>query len=112
MFNSRPSTGGSARTSTPAITHCTVPTTTSATPPASTNTTTPTVSTPPSVAVPPTVVNAPKGKAPSGRISQRSSAADTSSGSSNPIQLSDLQSFLQGISTAPSDQQSGKEAFV
>lgn len=109
MFNSRPSTG-SARTSTPAITHCTVPTT-SANSPANTNTTTPTVATPTSQSVPPVVPEAPKGKgrAPAGQPPARGNTVDSpASSGTNPIQLSDLQNFLQGMSTAPPEQQSGR----
>lgn len=99
----------SARTSTPAITHCTVPTT-SAPSPAPTNTATPIVTTPPNSSVPTVAPVAPK---PKTRAVARTSGTDTAaSTSSPPIQLSDLQNFLQRISTAPPDQQSGKTYFI
>lgn len=112
----------SARTSTPAITHCTVPTTSAPTPaPTNTSTTTPTVTTPPNTTSSSSAIlsETPKSRrAPTGQSTRTSGTADTSatataaaaagSSSSNPIQLSDLQNFLQGIATAPPDQQSGK----
>lgn len=104
----------SARTSTPAITHCTVPTT-STPPPASTNTSTPAAA---EIAPPASAPNAPKKKSRAEQSARTSGAATASpataetpatasSTTSNPIQLSDLQNFLQGISTAPPEQQSG-----
>lgn len=105
ILYSRPSTG-SARTSTPAITHCTVPTTSAASP-VPISTTTPTVATPPNSSTPPVAPDAPKGKAPAGRPTRGNATESAASSSTNPIQLSDLQNFLQGISTAPPDQQSG-----
>lgn len=82
------------------------------------------MTTPPSASIPSSgPPDAPKPKSRSGTSqSARTTGADipaaaaaaatTGGASSNPIQLSDLQNFLEGISTAPSDQQSGMIIFL
>ncbi|KAI4467901.1 adhesion regulating membrane glycoprotein [Holotrichia oblita] len=85
---SRPSTGGTrASNNAPAITHRTATTTPTTTTQANTS-----VTTPSTVASPST----PAGAAPKPNRTQRTTEA--SSSSSNPIQLADLQNFLQGLS--------------
>lgn len=92
---------GSARTSTtPAITHRNIPST--PTTPANTATTqSPAVTTPQNAQTTPATPNAP---APQRTIGRRSNNATASDNFLQPIQLSDLQSFLQDIS--PNVQQS------
>ncbi|KRT78335.1 hypothetical protein AMK59_6409, partial [Oryctes borbonicus] len=96
---SRPSTGGTrASNTTPAIAHRTVTTTPTTTTQASTLAT---ASTPQNAPIPVPTPSAPKASKPARSVEA------TSTNSSSPIQLADLQNFLQGLSPAtPSNQQS------
>ncbi|KAG5882734.1 hypothetical protein JTB14_004031 [Gonioctena quinquepunctata] len=90
---------GSARTNTtPAITHrTTVPSTPTTT--ITTNPTTPSAGlTTPQRSIPTAVPDAPKAEPPKARASSRTPDTASPSTFSNPIQLSDLQNFLSGLS--------------
>lgn len=103
---SRPSTGARSGTGTaapPAITHRTTVPTTPTTATSSGTTTTPAAAPPPGLTTPQNAsvpVNTPDAPRPNREgAAQRRAYTESTPSATNPIQLSDLQNFLQGIST-------------